>query len=120
MSTESDKMVASMESYFQKVKDAIATGGSSAFRYLTGTVPANGSTVIDAPTVLGFTAAQYDVYSIGIELRMTDPTIPTNPPVVDALTVLRYEIQADGKFTIRSNYNGVVTYHIRVTMPVKK
>lgn len=120
MSAERDLMVQKMGTYFDKVQQAVATGGSSAFRYLTGTVPANGQTVIDAPTVLGFVAADYQVYSIGIELRCVDPTIPTNPPVIDAQAILTYQIAADGKVTILNNFNGVVTYHIRVTMPVKK
>lgn len=120
MSTESDKMLASMATYFDKVKQAITSGGASSFRYLTGTVPANGNFVIDAPTLLGFTAAQYEVYSTGIELRCVDPVITPNPPVVEATAVLTYQIATDGKITILNNFNGVVTYHIRVTMPVKK
>lgn len=120
MSTESDKMLVSMQSYFNKVKEAITTGGASSFRYLTGTVAANGQVVIDAPTVLGFTAAQYEVYSLGIELRCVDPTITPNPPVVEATAILTYQIAADGKVTVLNNFNGAVTYHIRVTMPVKK
>jgi ribosomal protein S3 len=113
-------MIAQMQAYFTKVKAAITSGGAASFRYKTGTVPANGQTVYDAPTELGFAIADYHLGSIGIQLSMVDPTVQTNPPIVDALTVLRYEIQANGQIVIKSNYNGVVTYHIRVTMPVKK
>lgn len=120
MSAEKDLMVQKMEEYFDKVQQAVATGGSSAFRYLTGTVPSQGQTVIDAPTLLGFVAANYQVYSLGLELRCVDPAIPTNPPVVDAQAILTYQIAADGKVTILNNFSAVVTYHIRVTMPVKK
>lgn len=83
-------------------------------------MPANGTVVIDAPTELGFTAATHHVYSVGVQLAMVDPLVGSNPPVVDAETVLRWEIAADGKVTLRNNYNGVVTYHARITMPVKK
>lgn len=113
-------MIQQMQAYFAKVKAAITSGGAASFRYKTGTVPANGQTIYDAPTELGFDIALYYAGSIGIQLSMVDPTIPTTPPIVDALSVLRYEIQADGKVVIKNNYNGVVTYHIRVTMPVKK
>jgi hypothetical protein len=113
-------MVTAMQGYFAKVKAAITTGGGASFRYKTGTVPANGSVVFDAPTDLGFTAATHNVYSIGVQLAMVDPLVGSNPPVVDAETVLRWEIAADGKITIRNNYSGVVTYHARITMPVKK
>lgn len=115
-----DNMLTQMSDYFEKVKLAITAGGAASFRYKTGTVPANGSVTIDAPTELGFDVADYNVYSIGIQLAMVDPTIIPNPPVVDALSVLRYEIQADGQIVIRSNLNAVVTYHLRITMPVKK
>lgn len=120
MNEERDKMLASMGAYFTKIKEAISTGGASAFRYLTGTVAANGNTVIDAPTVLGFVAADYQVYSLGIELRCVDPAIATNPPVIGAQAILAYQIAPDGKVTILNNFNATVTYHIRVTMPVKK
>lgn len=113
-------MIAQMQAYFTKVKTAITSGGAASFRYKTGTVPANGQVVYDAPTELGFAIALYHAGSIGIQLSMVDPTIATNPPIVDALSVLRYEIQADGTIIIKNNYNAVVTYHIRVTMPVKK
>lgn len=112
-------MVTQLARYFSRVKELIATGGSASFRYTTGIVPPNGQVVYDAPTELGFVVSQYDVYSLGIQLSMVDPTIPVNPPVVEALSVLRYEIQADGKVIIKSNYNGDVTYHARITMPVK-
>lgn len=120
MNTERDAMVAEMAAYFDKIKAAITAGGSSAFRYLTGTVPASGQVVIDTVAALGYTVAAYEVYSLGIELRCKDPTITTNPPVIDAGSVLTYQIAADGKVTILNNYAGVVTYHARITMPVKK
>lgn len=113
-------MLEQMNRYFAGVKAAITAGGAASFRYLTGNVAANGSVTIDAPTVLGFAVANYNIYSIGVQLAMVDPTVGTNPPIVDALSVLRYEIQTDGKIVIRNNYNGVVTYHARITMPVKK
>jgi len=114
-------MVSQMEAYFAKVKAAISSGGSASFRYKTGSVPANGQIVIDAPTELGFTAAQYEVYSLGVQLSMVDPTVSTNPPVVEASGVLTYQIQADGKLVIKSNFaTGPVTYYARITMPVKK
>ena len=118
--TAKQYMVTQMQAYFTKVKTAISTGGSSSFRYLTGTVGANGQTTIDAPTELGFDPTSYYVYSLGIELRCVDPAIPTNPPVVDAQAILTYQIAADGKVVILNNFNGDVTYHIRITMPVKK
>ncbi|ABY63125.1 hypothetical protein ST201phi2-1p299 [Pseudomonas phage 201phi2-1] len=113
-------MLAQMAAYFAKVKAAVVSGGSASFRYKTGSVPANGQIVIDAPTELGFTAAQYHVYSLGVQLSMVDPTVGTNPPVVEASGVLTYQIQADGKLVIKSNFaTGPVTYYARITMPVK-
>lgn len=120
MSAERDLMVQKMEAYFEKIRQAITAGGASSFDYMTGTVPASGSIVIDAPTILGFTAADYYVYSLGIELRMVDPTISSNPPVVDAQAVLTYQILPNGTFNLVNNFNGVVTYHMRITKPVKK
>lgn len=120
MNTQKELMAAEMETYFEKVRASIQEGGASAFRYLTGTIPANGSIEIDAPTVLGFVAADFQVYSLGIELRCVDPAITTNPPVVDAQAILAFQIKADGKVTLLNNFNAVVTYHARITMPVKK
>lgn len=120
MTTETEKMLASMEEYFDKVQEAVVTGGSSAFRYLTGTVSANGSTIVDAPTQLGYNSTTHQIYSLGVELRMVDPLVGSNPPVVDATSTLTYQIATDGKLTILNNYAGVVTYHARITMPVKK
>lgn len=113
-------MLTALNAYFAKVKAAITSGGAASFRYKTGTVSANGTVVIDAPTELGFNATTHNVYSVGVQLAMVDPLVGSNPPVVDAEAVLRWEIAADGKVTLRNNYNGVVTYHARITMPVKK
>lgn len=120
MNTERDKMVSEMDAYFEKIRVAISLGGASAFDFIEGTVDANGSTVIDAPTILDFVPADYYVYSLGIELRMKDPAVTTNPPVVDAQAVLTYQIADDGKVTILNNFNAVVTYYARITKPVKK
>lgn len=121
MSTTSKQyMLTQMSRYFAGIKAIITTGGAASFRYKTGTVAANSSVTIDAPTELGFVAADYNVYSLGVQLAMVDPAISSNPPVVDAEAVLRWEIQADGKLVIRNNFNTVVTYHARITMPVKK
>lgn len=54
MNTERDKMVEQMDAYFEKIRVAISLGGASAFDYIEGTVPANDSIVIDAPTLLNF------------------------------------------------------------------
>lgn len=113
-------MKAQMEAYFSKVKAAITTGGSASFKYRTGTIPASGSVTIDAPTDLGFTAADYNVYSLGIQLSINDPAVGTNPPVIGAEAVLRYEIQSDGKVILRNNHTAQVTYYARFTLPVKK
>lgn len=113
-------MKSQMEAYFTKVKNAITTGGGASFRFRTGTVPASSTITFDAPTELGYTPVTHEIYSLGIQLAMVDPTISTDPPVVDALSVLRYEIQADGKVVIRNNHTGPVTYYARFTMPVKK
>lgn len=119
--TAREYMVSSMQAYFAKVKALIATGGSASFRFKTGSVPAAGQVIYDAPTELGYDPAAYEVYSTGIQLTMVDPTVTNNPPVVDATTVLSYTIQPDGKIVIKSNFeSAAVTYYVRVTMPVKK
>lgn len=115
-------MLTQMGTYFDKVKAAIATGGGGGGKtvYQTGIVSASGTTTLDLPTILGFNTTDYQIYSLGLQLRMIDPMITTNPPVVDALTVLRYEIQADGKVLIRNNHTADVTFYLRATAPVKK
>lgn len=119
--TAKQYMVDQMARYFAKVKAAITSGGAASFRYKTGSVPAVGQVVYDAPTELGFNPADYNVYSLGVQLCMVDPTVATNPPVVEATAVLSYAIQADGKVVIKSNFEtAAVTYHARITMPVKK
>lgn len=120
MSQEKDTMLTEMENYFNKVQAAVTASAAASFRYKTGSVPANGSVVIDTVVELGYVAANYNVYSIGIQLACPDPTIVTNPPVIDAQAVLRWEIAADGKVTIRNNHTAAVVYHARITMPVKK
>lgn len=121
MSTTSKQyMLTQMARYFSSIKAAISAGGAARFQYLTGSIPANNSITIDAPTVLGYAVADYNVYSTGIQLAAVDPTISSNPPVTDAEALLRWEIQADGKVVIRNNYNAAITYHARITMPVKK
>lgn len=113
-------MKAQMEAYFAKVKTAITTGGGASFRYVTGTIPASGSITYDAPTELGFNATTHYQYSLGIQLSVNDPAIATNPPVIGAEAVLRYEIQADGKVILRNNHTASVTYYARYTLPVKR
>lgn len=113
-------MIASMQRYFELVKEAISAGGAASFKYTTGTVPANGQVIYDAPTELGFDVNLYQPYSIGIELRMVDPLVAVDPQVVDATAVLTFAILPDGKIIIKNNHTAVVTYYIRVTMPVKK
>lgn len=119
--TAKQYMLDQMSAYFAKVKAAITSGGAASFRFKTGVVPAAGQVVYDAPTELGYDPTLYEVYSTGIQLTMVDPTVSTNPPVVDATTVLSYSIQPDGKIVIKSNFESAgVTYYARVTMPVKK
>lgn len=119
--TAKQYMLTQMNAYFAKVKAAITSGGAASFRYWTGSVPASGQVTYDAALELGFTPAQYEVYSIGVQLTMVDPTVSGSTEVVDATAVLSYVIQADGKIVVKSNYAaGPVTYHARFTMPVKK
>ena len=119
-SVSKNYMLTAMQRYFAKVREAISTGGASAFRYTTGSVPANGQVVYDAPTQLSFDVTLYQPYSLGVELRMTDPFTTTNPQVVEATAVLTYAIQTDGKLVIKNNHSSAVTYYARVTMPVRK
>lgn len=113
-------MLTQMSAYFAKVKTAISSGGSASFKYVTGSIPASGSVVYDAPTELGFSASTHYAYSLGIQLSVNDPTVTTNPPVIGAEAVLRYEIAADGKVTLRNNHTAAVTYYARYTLPVKR
>jgi hypothetical protein len=112
-------MLEQMSRYFEKIKTLAASGGAGSFKYVTGVVPANGQLLYDAPTELGFNVAQYNIYSMQIQLSMVDPTVAVTPPVVDALSVLRYEIQPDGKVLIRNNFDADITYHARFALPVK-
>lgn len=115
-------MKAQMEAYFAKVKAAISNGGGggATFKYVTGSIPANGSIVYDAPTELGFNATTHYAYSLGIQLSINDPAVSSNPPVIGAEAVLRYEIAADGKVTLRNNNASAITYYARYTLPVKR
>ena len=113
------QMLTEVDTYLRKL-EALFASSASQFKYITGTVPANSSTVYDAPTELGFTATTHSVYSLGVELRMVDPFTTPNPPVIQATAVLDYVIAADGKVTFRNNHNADVVYHARITEPVKK
>lgn len=113
------QMLTEIDAYLRKLEGLIASSGGQ-FKYITGSVPANGSAVYDAPTELEFTAATHEVYSLGVELRMVDPFTSSNPPVIQATAVLDYAIAADGKVTFRNNHSAAVVYHARVTEPVKK
>lgn len=115
-----NKLLLQMDDYFKKVKVAIAKAGDSTTRYATGSVSANGTVTIDAPTLLGFTSTTHQIYSTGIQISIVDPMVTSSPPVTGGEAVLRYEIQSDGKILLRNNYNGAVTYHLRLTNPVKK
>lgn len=115
-----DKMLLEMRGYFAKVKAALATAGAANSKYVTGSVAANGTTTIDAPSLLDFTAGTHFVYSTGIQISIVDPMVSTNPPITGGEAVIRYEIQNDGKILLRNNYAGSVTYHIRLTVPVKR
>lgn len=115
-----EQMTAEVDAYLEKLNDSIMNSGGGRFKYLTGSVPANGVVVYDAPTEIGYTTVTHNIYSLGVELRMVDPFTATNPPVILATAVLDFAIAADGKVTIRNNHNAAVTYHARITEPVKK
>lgn len=112
------QMLDYINAWFDKIESGGVGGGK--FRYITGSIAANGSTVYDAPGIIGYNATTHNIYSVGIELRMVDPFTASNPPVVEATAVLDYTIAADGKVTIRNNHTAAVTYHARITEPVKK
>lgn len=119
MTNAQKQMVTEMQAYFAKIKSLVAGGSDAArFKYLTGSIPANGTITIVPATQLGYVAANYNSNSVGIQLSMVDPTAPTT--VIPALTVLTYKILANGDIQIVSNYSGAVTYHLRLTMPVLK
>lgn len=110
-------MTAEINRFIDKI---LQGAGGNRYAYTTGTVPANSSIVLDAPTLVNFTAATHYQYSLGVELRMVDPFTTPNPPVIDANAVLSYAIAADGTVTLRNNHNAVVTYHVRFTAPVAR
>uniref|UniRef100_A0AB39CDG1 Uncharacterized protein n=1 Tax=Pseudomonas phage RVTF4 TaxID=3236931 RepID=A0AB39CDG1_9VIRU len=112
------QMIAEINGYLLKL-EAGGLGGEK-ISYVADQIAANGTTTIDAPALLEFTTATHYHQSTGIQLRIEDPTIPTNPPIIDASAVLKWEIQTDGKILIRSNYNGVVKFYLKLTMPVKR
>ncbi|WDS62178.1 hypothetical protein [Pseudomonas phage D6] len=112
------QMLGYIQAWFDKIEAGGVGGGK--FRYITGSVPANGTVVYDAPTVIGYNSTTHNIYSIGVDLRMVDPFTATNPPVIQATAVLDFAIASDGKVTIRNNHTAAVTYHARITEPVKK
>lgn len=114
-----DQMITEINNWFAKI-EAGGVGAGGRFRYITGSVPANSSVVYDAPGVIGYNTTTHYIYSVGVELRMVDPFVTPNPPVVQATAVLDFAIAADGKITIRNNHSAAVTYHARITEPVLK
>lgn len=130
MSTFKEEMLAEMEKYFEKVRLGIeeaaassgtGTGGvSSDYAYLSGECRANGSVVINAPAILKFKPELFNIYSMGIECRMEDPTYIGAVRVIDAITTLSPTILTDGRIEVWNNYDQPINYHIRITIPVKK
>jgi len=114
-----EQMLGYIQAWFDKIEEG-GVGAGGRFRYITGSVPANGSVVYDAPGIIGYTSTTHNIYSVGVELRMVDPFVTPNPPVILATAVLDFAIAADGKITIRNNHTAAVTYHARITEPVKK
>lgn len=115
-------MLEQMNRYFELVRALVGPGGSaemSSFKYLSGEVQNNGSVVINAPALLGYNTTTFNIYSIGIELRMEDPTY-SGVRIVDATSTLSPSIGSDGKITIWNNYDQPIKYHLRITMPVRK
>lgn len=112
-------MKTQMTAYFTKVKAALAANKSNS-RFVSGTIAANSFFTYDAPTSLDFTSITHYPYSVGIQVSVNDPSVPTNPPVISADSILHYEIQADGKVIIRNNQTTPVDFYARFTEPVKR
>lgn len=111
-------MLNNMQSYFTKVK---AVKASIATRYSETVVPANGGISYDPAFQLGFVAADYHLPSMGIEIRINDPAVSTNPPIITAEGVITYSIDATtGVVTVKNTSNAPIRAYLRVTMPVKK
>lgn len=112
-----DEMLGFIQAWLTKIE---AGGIGDRSEYMTADVAAKGSTVIDAPTLFGFTAATHHIYSMGVDLKMVDAGNPTPVSVVPATAVLDYVIDTAGKVTIRNWSTVKVTYHVRISAPIKK
>lgn len=118
MAMSKELMVTELNNYLAKVNGLLNAVPKQ--KYITGTLPANQQAMYDAPAELGYTTDTHYIYSVGIDLRVVDPMVPTDPPVIQATAVVDYAIGADGKIFIRNNYNGPVTYFARISVPMLK
>lgn len=118
MAMSKEQMVLEIDNYFTKIEQLLNTTGGQ--RYITGTIPGNGSVVYDAPAIFGYTQLTHYVYSLSIDLKMVDPFVLTDPPVRPATAVIDFTIAQDGKVTFVNNHTTVVTYFARVTGPLVK
>jgi hypothetical protein len=89
--------------------------------YVTNTLAAGASVVLDVPVLLGFVAANYHVYTTYLDFKVDDPDSAANPkPVIASYFALDYSIAADGKVTLTNRHTSPVVYHGRIQTPVKQ
>lgn len=118
MAMSKDQMATEIDNYLTKVEQLLNAVGRQ--KYVTGTIPGNGSVVYDAPPIFGYTTLTHYVYSLSIDLKMADPFVPTDPPVRPATAVIDFNIGADGKVTFVNNHTAAVTYFARISAPLVK
>lgn len=118
MAMSKDEMVLEINKCLKKITDLLNT--TTKFKYVTGTIPGNGTVMYDAPAQLEYNKDTHHIYSVGIELRMVDPFVTVDPNVIQATAVVDYAIGADGKLFFRNNHTAVVTYFARIQAPVAK
>ena len=114
-------MLTAMQRYFAKVKSLISSAEATGVGYVTNTLAANATVIIDAPTLMNFTASTHQIYSMDVSFRVNDPesTAPVKP-VIDSYAMVDWAILPDGTLSVTNRYNGVITYHCRFGMPLKK
>lgn len=114
------QMLTNITGYFTKIETGLQNAGVG--KYQEGTIPFGGTATVALPTVLGFVLADYNLYSITVDLKMDDPESAANPkPVLPAWACLDWSIASNGVMTIYNRHpTTAIKYYARFNTPVKK
>jgi hypothetical protein len=115
-----DQMLSELNAWFAKVENSIINVGVG--KYQEGTLTAGQVITVDLPTLLGFTVANVNIASVGVDIKVDDPESAANPkPIIPAYALIDYSIAAaTGVLTITNKHTTSLKYYARFNTPVKK